>query len=464
MNSSLIFRTILSISALKARYGDQVAVLGGVDMDKLVRMEEDDLRETELWRTAPNYRKATAMEAKQKRSIVENAIEEGNGILRLSPAWVARDFLDSGRRLGLPEDAYDVGERGMICERWFGATNTADNPIGAADEGLAYIVIDGEKVVTLKEAVEVAGPLIMGEEYARTHNGLGRLAKIFDYADRLPYHLHQMKDDAALVGQNPKEEAYYFPEGVDMGPHPETFFGVHPRITDQKEYDILLPYLEDWDSDLILRHARAYLQVPGEGFHLPSGVTHAPGSALTIELQEDSDVFAMLQASVGGKIISKELLFKDVRPKDRREYGERIILGQINWEVSGDPYFYENRHLERKPVEDKGQDGGGEYWIYYNTTKFSGKKLVVRPGQTLNSVDRGVYNIFVWQGRGRYGGHEVEAGCFDLGSCFDELFVVHDRAVTPIPVENTGTEDLVIIKFFGPDINLDAPTIPRYSP
>jgi hypothetical protein len=109
MNSSLIFRTILSISALKARYGDQVAVLGGVDMDKLVRMEEDDLRETELWRTAPNYRKATAMEAKQKRSIVENAIEEGNGILRLSPAWVARDFLDSGRRLGLPEDAYDVG-------------------------------------------------------------------------------------------------------------------------------------------------------------------------------------------------------------------------------------------------------------------------------------------------------------------------------------------------------------------
>ena len=33
-----------------------------------------------------------------------------------------------------------------------------------------------------------------------------------------------------LVGANSKEEAYYFPEDVDLGPHPETFFGVHPYI------------------------------------------------------------------------------------------------------------------------------------------------------------------------------------------------------------------------------------------
>ena len=39
----------------------------------------------------------------------------------------------------------------------------------------------------------------------------------------------------------------------------------------------------------------------------------------------------------------------------------------------------------------------------------------------------------------------------------------HARATTPIKVENTGREDLMIIKFFGPDINLDVPVIPRYS-
>jgi hypothetical protein len=41
--------------------------------------------------------------------------------------------------------------------------------------------------------------------------------------------------------------------------------------------------------------------------------------------------------------------------------------------------------------------------------------------------------------------------------------VSHAKAVTPLTVENTGGEDLVIIKFFGPDINRDVPMIPRYG-
>ena len=406
------------------------------------------------------------MSTDSKRKNVENELARGNGILRLEPAWVARDFLPPGRRLGLTEEEYEVGDRGWISERWLGSTTKADNRVGPPDEGLSYVALgDGERM-TLKEAVEVAGPAIMGQEYAKTHSGLGRLAKIYDFAVRIPYHLHQMKKDAALVGANSKEEAYYFPEGVDMGAHPETFFGVHPYIADQKKYDILLPYLEEWKDDLILRHSRAYLLAPGEGFHLPSGVLHAPGTALTIELQEDSDVFALLQALVAGKIISKELLFKDVRKEDREKHGERVILGQIDWEICGDPYFYENYHTSPQLVEEtqtrKGrkQEGGEEYWIYYNTTKFSGKRLVVKPGQKFTSVDNGVYNILVWRGQGRFDGLEIEAGNFS----FDELLVSYARATVPLVVENTGTEDLEIFKFFGPGINLDVPMIPQYPP
>lgn len=402
------------------------------------------------------------MDTDQKRKLVEEAIAEGNGILRMSPAWVARTFLASGRRMGLPDAAYDVRPRGTLSERWLAATNKADNEVSVEDEGLAYLVVDGRKTITLKEAVEVDGAAIMGQAYAKTHKGLGRLAKIFDFADRLPYHIHQRKKDANRVGRNPKEEAYYFPDGVEMGKHPETFFGVHPWIADQKKYDVLLPYLVEWNSDRILKHARAYLQVAGEGFHLPAGYLHAPGTALTIELQEDSDVFAHLQALVGGKIISKELLFKDIRPEDRQKYGEAIVLQQIDWEGCGDPYFYENHHLEPHLVQETVQEGGQEHWIYYNTIKFSGKKLVVKPGKTFKSLDRGVYNILVWQGQGRYDGHEVEAGNFSLDACYDELLVTHEKAVTPLPVENTGSEDLVLFKFFGPDINLDVPKIPVY--
>jgi hypothetical protein len=391
----------------------------------------------------------------ERRAIVEKAIEKNDGILRLKPAWVARAFLSPGRRLGLPEDQYALGERGGVCERWLASTTKADNAVGPPDEGLSYLNIDAKDNITLREAIEFASQAIMGADYATTHKTLDRLAKIFDYSDRLPYHLHQMKHHAALVGRNPKEEAYYFPEGVDLGPHPETFFGVHPFIAELEKYDLLLPYLETWDSDLILRHARAYQQVAGEGFHIPAGVLHAPGSALTIELQEDSDVFAMLQARVGRFHISKELLFKDVRPEDRKKCGERLILDFIDWPTNGDPYFFEHRHTPPILISENRQPGGDEFWIFYNTQRFSGKKLVVKPGQKFVSQDRGVYNILVWRGKGNFGGHEIAGGNANL----DELLIAHDRAVKPLEIQNTGKEDLIIIKFFGPDINADVPML-----
>ncbi|HET6451888.1 MAG TPA: hypothetical protein VFI08_11290 [Spirochaetia bacterium] len=392
------------------------------------------------------------------KDIVEKALSAGNGILRLEPAWVARDFLPAGRRLGLRESEYDVGERGAICERWIGSTTRADNRVGPPDEGLSYVAIPGQRV-TLADAVTEAGEQILGAEYARTHKGLGRLAKIFDYEERLPYHIHQGQEAMAKLGKRSKEEAYYFPGGVDMGKHPETFFGVHPSIVEKKQFDLLLPYLVDWKDDLILRFARAYLQCPDEGFHLPSGGLHGPGTALTIELQEDSDVFAMLQARNGPHLISKDLLWKDVHPDDRKRRGERAVLDQVDWELSGDPFFYENRHTSPQPVSGGAQPGGQEYWIYYNTRKFSGKKLVVAPGKTYTSRDAGVYNILVWKGSGRFDGHEVKAGDFQK----DELLVSHARATVPVTVENTGREALEIIKFFGPDVNLDVPMIPHYG-
>lgn len=391
------------------------------------------------------------------RELVEKALAKANGILALEPAWVARDFLPPGRRLGLKESEYEVGERGWISERWIASTTKADNRVGPPDEGLSYIA--GDVRMTLRDAVAAAPDLVMGAEYARTHKGLGRLAKIFDFAARIPYHLHQRQADMDRLGKTSKEEAYYFPEGVDMGAHPETFFGVHPSIVERKQFDLLLPYLVEWKDDLILRHARAYLQVPGEGWHLPSGGLHAPGTALTIELQEDSDVFAMLQALNAGKIISKELLFKDVHPDDRKRLAERAVLNQVDWVLSGDPYFWENRRTYAQPVAGSRQPGGEEHWIYYNTTRFSGKKLVVKPGGRYTSVDRGVYNILAWKGSGTVDGHPVKAG----DHARDELLVSHAKATSPVTVENTGREDLVLIKFFGPDVNPDVPMIPRYG-
>ena len=43
---------------------------------------------------------------KDKRAIIEGYIERSNGILKLKPAWVTRDFLPPGKRLGLEEKDY----------------------------------------------------------------------------------------------------------------------------------------------------------------------------------------------------------------------------------------------------------------------------------------------------------------------------------------------------------------------
>jgi hypothetical protein len=394
-----------------------------------------------------------------RRHVLDRMLSESNGVLRCDPSWVARDFLPPGRRIGLPEDEYDVGERGAICERWLASTTEADNRVGPDDEGLSHLVADDGERLLLRDAVAADPDAILGPAYAATHPaGLGRLAKIFDYAHRLPYHIHPPQEFASLVGCNAKDESYHFLPGLDPGAHPETFFGVHPWITEERAHDVLLPYLVDWDSDLILRHARAELQLPGEGFHVPSGVLHAPGTALTLELQEDSDVLAMFQALNAGRIISKDLLFKDVRPQDRDEHGERFPLGFVDWEVNGDPWFYENRHLSPQPVVGSSGDGE-ETWIFYNTTKYAGKRLVLPPGGTHRLREPGVYSVFAWSGTGRYAGQEVRGG--EPGR--DELVVTHDAATREHEVANTGSEDLVVFLFFGPDLHTEAPSIPRYG-
>jgi hypothetical protein len=392
-------------------------------------------------------------------SILKKQLKENDGIFRLKPTWVARNSMPPGYRLGLSKEQADVGKRGWISERWLGSTTQADNPVGPADEGLTYLNFMDEMNITIKEAIDTIPELMMGEEYSKNHSSLGRLAKFFDMSDRIAFHYHQQSKDAVMVGRNSKEEAYYFPAGVDMGLHPETYFGFHPSFLDVKNREKILPHLIEWKDDRILQYSRAYRLYSDEGFHVPAGIPHAPGTALTLELQEDSDVFAILQAYSAGSIIPKDLLYKDIRKIDQELIDERIILDQINWELSADPFFYENRHLLPILLTESIQPGGKEYWVFYNTTKFSGKKLVINPGMDYLSVDAGIYSLLVWEGEGFFDGVQISAKEFDQ----QELLICHIKATQLIKVQNTGDKPLVIFKFFGPDINLDIPMLEPYQ-
>ncbi len=403
------------------------------------------------------------MNKNEIRTIVLKHLEQNDGKLSMRPAWVARDFMPPGKRLGLTEEEYDVGERGFICERWIASETRVDNRVKMENEGLSYLDIEGENILLI-DALEVCKEEILGKEYSATHNTLGRLLKIYDFNTRIFYHMHQMDDDAKKVGMNSKEEAYHFLD-VDLGPHPETFFGVHPSIVQEnKQFDIFLPYLKEWKGESILKYSRGYMNAPGEGFHLPSGILHAPGTALTLELQESSDVMAVLQAEISGLKIGKDLMAHHVSEEDKAQGEEMAVLNQIDWKACADPYFYENHHLEPTMIKETRQDGAWEEWIWYNTTKFSGMRITVQPGKQFKSTGQGVHGFFVWRGKGLIDGYEMEGQKVTSTESRDELLITADKAKKGLIIDNIGNEDMIIYKFFGPDINIDnVPYIKQYK-
>src|SRR5215475_15590981 len=99
------------------------------------------------------------------RADVQKAVNEFEGVLRLEPSWVPRSFMIPGRRLKLhPDDIYSFGaHRGGIDERWFASTTPAANENRVPDEGLSYVVVDGQRAFTLADAVGLEGARLIGK-------------------------------------------------------------------------------------------------------------------------------------------------------------------------------------------------------------------------------------------------------------------------------------------------------------
>src|SRR6266511_3855317 len=102
---------------------------------------------------------------KNLRSIVDAALQDSSGLLRLAPCWVPRSFLQPGKRLKLhPDDLYAYGlNRGGIDERWFASTTPCADKNRTPDEGLSYSVV-GQQRFTLQQAVAECGATLIGKK------------------------------------------------------------------------------------------------------------------------------------------------------------------------------------------------------------------------------------------------------------------------------------------------------------
>jgi len=396
---------------------------------------------------------------------VKQAIESGEGILRLAPNWVPRSFLMPGRRIKLaPQDIYAYGaHRGGIDERWFASTTPAANDNRTIDEGLSYIVVGEKKAFTLREAVEHEGKALLGEAIWSKYKRWPVYSKFFDNMGPIPHHMHQSDEQAALVGQQGKPESYYFPPQLNSigNNFPYTFFGLEPGTTQED----LRRCLENWNvgDNGILNYSRAYRLQPGTGWLVPPCVLHAPGSLVTYEPQWGSDVFGMYQSMVEGRAVPWGLLVKDM-PKEKHQDID-FIINQLDWEGNVDPLFKENHFLEPIPVADTASEGFIDKWIVYGKVKgkelFSAKELTIQPGARVTVKDNGAYGLVAVQGCGKIGNHPLRTpAMIHFGELTeDEYFVSAAAAKQGVVFENHGVEPLVTLRYFGPDVNPTAPTV-----
>jgi hypothetical protein len=402
--------------------------------------------------------------------LIDQALEQSGGLLRLAPCWVPRSFLQPGKRLKLdPRDLYAFGlNRGGIDERWFASTTICANENRTPDEGLSYVIV-GDSRFTLKDAVQSKGAGLIGDAIWSKYQKWPVYSKFFDNMGPIPHHFHQSRELAALVGQEGKPESYYFPpQHNNVGNNfPYTFMGLEPGTTKAQ----VRKCLENWNKgdNGILDLSRAYRLKPGSGWLIGPGLLHAPGSLCTYEPQWGSDVFGMFQSLVEGREVPWSLLVKDM-PEDKHQDLD-FIISELDWEANVDPNFKDNHYLEPIAVADTQSEGYVDRWIVYDGVfdgeqLFTAKELTLEPGAKCTVKDNGSYGLIVTQGSGRMNRLNLDCpkmiGFHDLTQ--DEVFCTESAAVEGVVFENTSTtEPLVTLRYFGPGVNPEAPKVGSYS-
>ena len=391
------------------------------------------------------------------KKIIEKAMEQGKGVLRLAPNWVPRSFCRPGRRLRLhPDDYFALGlDRGGIDERWFSSTTPADNgPKTPENEGLSFIVTgDGKEKARLIDAVSEYKGDFIGEALYEKYKRWPMYSKFFDNLGPLPHHIHHNDKYAAKVGESGKPEMYFFPAQYNNygGEFPFTFFGFNPDVTKEQVRDALVAFTKG--DNRLLDLSRAYRITPDTGWDVPPGTMHAPASMCTYEPQFASDVYAMYQSVLYfDHAVPEDLLWKNC-PKDK--IGDFDYLVEVmDWDINVDPNFSSKRFM--KPiatgdVKEMEKEGYLEEWICYKCDVVGAKRLTIQPGRSFVYKDEVAYGLLCVQGFGKIGDMELSSpNMIRFGELTnDEYFVTAPAAKEGVRFTNMSTtEPLVILCHF----------------
>jgi hypothetical protein len=372
---------------------------------------------------------------------IDRELDRYQGVLKLRPNYVCRYYKSGGRLPVTPEQTALAARRRVsrwVPERWLASTVTALNADSVPGEGISLLDLPGTEV-SLKQALRVRGEQIFGARAAASFGeNFPVLGKVLDAAGPLTFQFHPRDEDVVRYPEHfapnrfGKEEAYYFLPGP-KGPAPYTHLGLFPGVSKEQ-----LSHAIRKGTDYSLELSPAAFQRYEEGFHIPAGIPHRPGSALTLEIQQPSDACVRLDWFSGGETLSPEVVHPGFNClEDALEF--------LDWGAAADAEVLEKNRIIAIPVAESFQPGNGEeVWIFppTMTPKFSGKR--VRVTGVFEMVERSAYVLLIWQGCGTLDGRSVAAG--------DEFFVSGGGTHR---LERIGNERIEGYKLFPPEMELN---------
>jgi hypothetical protein len=92
---------------------------------------------------------------------------------------------------------------------------------------------------------------------------------------------------------------------------------------------------------------------------------------------------------------------------------------------------------------------------------FSAKELTVEPGCKCTLKDPGASGWITVQGKGRIGKLALQTpAMIRFGEeTEDEVYISFEAATQGVEIENTGSEPLVGLRYFGPDVHKKLPNV-----
>ncbi len=391
-------------------------------------------------------------------SAIDRVLNENGGILRFAPAWVPRAFCTPGRRLRLhPDDYFPFQKgRGGIDERWIACPIRADNgPLTGPYEALSLAVDPEGGLVPFDEIIAAGKADVIGSRLWDRFGGWTAYTKFYDNLNPLPFHVHASDDKAGLVGKVGKPEAYYYAPQMNnyLGEQSISYFGVRPDVTREQVVESLRAHARGGDNR-ITDLAYGYRTQLGQGWDIPAGVLHAPGSVCTYEPQAASDVLSMFESWSNNAEVGSDLLWKDVPDDHRDDYD--FLVDLLDWDLNADPDFRTHRSLVPYETDYSAAHRGNDFlekWIVYKSPFFSAKELTVLPGRSVTLTEQDAYGLITTQGHGTINGLELAAiSLVRINELTrDEYFIGAPAAQAGVRIENhSDSEPLVVLKNYGP--------------